>query len=109
MPERPSFDELQKKTVAQLREIASELEHDAVKGYTQMHKATLLHAVCVALGLEEYLHHNVVGVDKRTIKTRIRSLKTERDAALAAGDHVELKRVRRQIHRLKRQIRTATV
>jgi hypothetical protein len=36
-----SFEELKHKTVAQLREIAAGIEHDAVKGYTQLNKEHL--------------------------------------------------------------------
>jgi hypothetical protein len=50
-----------------------------------------------------------VGVDKASIKARIRELKVKREAALAAHNHSELKAVRRNIHRLKRQIHKATV
>jgi DNA-binding IclR family transcriptional regulator len=104
-----SFDELKKKTVAQLREIAAEVEHDAVHGYTTMHKADLLLALCTALGIEAHEHHEVVGIDKGTLKARIRGLKAERAAALEAGDYARLKILRRQMHRLKRKIRRATV
>ena len=53
--------------------------------------------------------HDVVGVDKSSIKARIRELKTQREAALAAHDRAQLKVVRRTIHRLKRRIHKATV
>ncbi len=100
-----TFPELKKKTVAELREIAAGIEHEAVKGYTQFHKDQLLTAICAALGIEMHAHHDVVGIDKTAVKTRIRELKTRRDAALAAKDRVQLKRARRRIHRLKRKIR----
>jgi hypothetical protein len=51
----------------------------------------------------------VVGVDKSGIKAKIRELKTQRAAAIAAHDHAQLKVVRRTIHRLKRRIHKATV
>jgi hypothetical protein len=34
----PTYEELKKKTVAELREIAKGLHDDAVQGYTQMNK-----------------------------------------------------------------------
>ena len=40
---------------------------------------------------------------------QIRELKHQRDAALEAHDQEQLRRVRRHIHKLKRQIRRATV
>ena len=103
-----TFEELKHKTVADLRELAKGIEHEAVQGYTQMNKEHLLVALAQALGLQ-HEHHAVVGVDKAGIKARIRQLKEKRDGALAAHDHAELKTVRRTIHRLKRRIHKATV
>jgi len=102
-----TYEELKSKTVAQLREIAAGLEHDAVHGYSTMHKEPLLRAVCAALGVQEHEHHEVVGLDRGKVKRRIRALKLERSAALQAHDGRELKRIRRQIHGLKRQIKKA--
>ena len=103
-----TYEELKHKTVAELREIAKGIEHDAVQGYTQMNKGHLIVAISKALGIQ-HEHHDVIGVDKSAIKARIRDLKTKRQAALEAHDHAELKVVRRTIHRLKRQIHKATV
>lgn len=103
-----TIEELKHKTVADLREMAKGIEHDAVQGYTQMNKEHLIVALAKALGIQ-HEHHDVVGVDKASIKARIRELKTKREAALAAHDHAQLKIVRRNIHRLKRQIHKATV
>ncbi|MFQ5690903.1 MAG: hypothetical protein ACE5HQ_11615 [Gemmatimonadota bacterium] len=107
MPHR--FEELKAQTVAQLREIAEGIEHDAVHGYRTMHKEQLVEALCEALGIEAHAHHEVVGIDKSAIKARIRELKKRRDEALAARDGAELKRVRRQIRRLKGKLRRAMV
>ncbi len=104
-----TFEELSGKTVAELREIAKEIEHEAVKGYSSMHKEDLLKGVCIALGLEDHVHHDVVGVDKSAIKSKIKALKVERQAALEAHDHAKLKLMRRKIHRLKRNLRRHTV
>ncbi|MGI9167106.1 MAG: hypothetical protein ACR2G5_12110 [Pyrinomonadaceae bacterium] len=103
-----TFEQLKHKTVVELREISKGIEHDAVKGYTQMNKEHLLRALADALGIK-HEHHDVVGVDKASIKSRIRELKKKREEALAAHDHAQLKTVRRTIHRLKRQIHKATV
>ena len=103
-----TFEELKHKTVAELREIAKGIEHEAVQGYTQLNKEHLLVAISKALGIQ-HEHHEVVGVDKAAIKSRIRELRKRRDEALAAHDHAQLKTVRRTIHRLKRQIHKATV
>ena len=104
-----TYEDLKSKKVAELREIARELEHSAVRGYSSMHKEHLIHALCEAFGIEEHVHHEVVGLDKAAIKGKIRELKVQRDAALEAHDRVALKRTRRKIHRLKRQIHKATV
>ncbi len=101
--------ELKHKTLAELREIAKDIEHEAVQGYTQLNKEHLVVAICKALGIDIYEHHEVVGIDKASIKSRIKALKAKRDAALATHDHSQLKVVRRGIHRLKRQIHKATV
>lgn len=103
-----TYEELKHKTVADLRDIAKGIEHDAVQGYTQLNKEHLIAALAKALGIQ-HEHHEVVGVDKASIKARIRELKTQREAALAAHDSAQLKVVRRTIHRLKRRIHKATV
>ncbi len=103
-----TYEQLKHQTVVQLREIAKGIEHEAVQGYTQMNKEHLLVAIANALGIQ-HEHHEVVGVDKAAIKSRIRELKKKRDEALAAHDSKQLKTVRRTIHRLKRQIHKATV
>jgi len=105
-----TYEELKRKTIEDLREIAKGLEHDAVKGYTQMNKEHLLPALCKALGVETHAHHEAAaGFDKRAVKEKLRALKAERDKALAAHDRSQLKSLRRQIHRLNRRIRAATV
>jgi hypothetical protein len=104
-----SYDELHKKTVAQLRQIAKAEDSEALRGYSTMHKAELLHALCQVFGLEEHVHHEVVGVDKGKIRATIRELKKQRDAAMEAHDSAQLKHVRKRIKRLKRKIRRATV
>ena len=103
-----TIEELKHKTLVDLREIAKGSDHEAVQGYTQMNKQHLIAALAKALGIQ-HEHHDMVGVDKADIKARIRELKTQREAALAAHDHAQLKVVRRTIHRLKRRIHKATV
>lgn len=103
-----TIEELKHKTLADLREIAKGSDHEAVQGYTQLNKQHLIVALAKAFGIQ-HEHHEVVGVDKSSIKARIRELKTQRAAALEAHDHAQLKVVRRTIHRLKRRIHKATV
>ncbi|HEX9627977.1 MAG TPA: hypothetical protein VGA00_13645 [Acidiferrobacterales bacterium] len=104
-----TYEELKHKTVAELREIAAGLEHEAVQGYSQLNKDHLLTALCTALGIDTHVHHEVVGIDKAEVKGRIRALKKDRDAALAAKDHAKLRGILRRIHSLKRGMRRAMV
>ena len=103
-----TYEQLKHMTVAELREIAKGTDGEIVQGYTQLNKEHLVVALAKALGIQ-HEHHEVVGVDKAAIKSRIRELKQKREAAIAAHDHAELKMVRRTIHRLKRRIHKATV
>jgi DNA-binding IclR family transcriptional regulator len=100
-----TYHELKEKTIQDLRDIAKDVQHDAVQGYSQMNKEHLLPALCRALGIDTHEHHVVTGIDKPAIKARMRELKRQRDAALEAHDAAALKSVRRQIHHLNRQIR----
>ncbi|KAA3609646.1 MAG: hypothetical protein DWQ05_22195 [Calditrichaeota bacterium] len=104
-----TFEELKKNTVAQLRAIAKEIDHEAVQGYTQLNKDHLLEAICKALNLDMHVHHEVVGVDKSSIKKRIREFKKQRDAALESKDKVALRKARHEIRNLKKTLRRATV
>jgi len=101
-----TYHELKAKTIQELREIAKGVENqDAVQGYSQLNKEHLLPALCKALGIDTREHHEATGIDKPAIKAKIRELKTKRSEALEAHDHDALKNVRRQLHRLNRQIR----
>ncbi|HYM48455.1 MAG TPA: hypothetical protein VES91_08230 [Burkholderiaceae bacterium] len=104
-----TYEELKHKTVAELREIAKGIEHEAVQGYSQLNKDHLLVALCKALGLDAHVHHHAVGIDKAAIKVKIRELKKKRDEILASKERDALNPVLRQIHSLKRTIRRATV
>ena len=100
-----TYEELKGKTIAELRDIAKEVDHEAVQGHSQMNKEHLLPALCRALGIDSHDHHAVVGIDKPGMKLKIRMLKAEREKALEARDHSKLKNIRRQIHRINRDIR----
>lgn len=104
-----TYEELKGKTVAELREIAAGIEHEAVQGYTQLHKDQLLPAMCKALGIDAHVHHHAVGIDKTAIKTKIHALQKKRDEIKGSQDRDELRAVLRQIHNLKRRIRRATI
>ena len=104
-----TYQDLKEMTVAQLREVASGLEHEAVQGYTQLNKEHLLLAVCQALSIDPHEHHEAVGINKAKIKADIRKLKVDRQAALEAKNRQELKKIRREIRGLKRKIRKSLV
>ena len=109
-----TYEDLKGKTIAELRDIAKELPHDALQGYTQMNKEHLLPALCKALGIDTHRHphHHHAPVeeafDKSAVKARVRALKVERDKAIESGDNANLRAIRRQIHALKRRIKVAT-
>lgn len=104
-----TYEELKHKTVAELREIAKGVEHEAVKGYTQLNKDHLLVALCKALGIDTHAHHHAVGEDKVKFKSRIRELKKKRDELLAAKSRDGLSLLLREIHSLKKRLRRAMV
>jgi len=106
-----TYEELHGMTVAELREVAKGLDHEAVKGFTQMNKDHLLPAVCTALGIDiqKHPHHEATGIDKAKVKAQMKALKEERAKAIEAHDATRLKALRRQYHRLNRRIRRASV
>ncbi len=106
MTEGYTLEQLKALTVAELREIAKGIEHEAVQGHSQMNKERLLPAICKALGIDLTEHHTVVGIDKAAIKGRMRELKVKRTEALEGGDHDALKSIRRQLHRYNHQLRS---
>ncbi len=104
-----TFEELKKKTVAELKVIAKDIDHEAVKGYTQLNKDHLIVAICAALNIDHHVHHEVKGIDKASIKAKIRELKKNRDAAISAHDPMKLKDARKHIKSLKKKLRRAMV
>jgi len=104
-----TYEQLSKMTVADLRKIADGIEHEATKGHSTMHKEKLLPALCIALGIESHVHHEVRGVDKSKIKLEIRALKKERGTALQSHNSDQLREVREKIRNLKKKLRKAIV
>ena len=100
-----TYEDLKKKTVAELRDMAKGLTHEAVNGYTQMNKEHLLPAVCKALGIEHAHHHVEAGFDKSKIKVRMKMLRAERNKALEVHDSAKLKVIRTELHTLNHRIR----
>ncbi len=103
-----TFEELKKKNVGDLRDIAKDIEDEAVQGYTQLNKEHLLKALCTALKIDMHVLHEVKGVDKTKIKSQIRQLKKQRDEAIISKNSEEQHRARRKIRYLKKVLRKAT-
>lgn len=98
------WHDLEKMTVVQLREDAHEKGIEGVHG---KNKAELVEALAALLGIEkphEALSDDVVH-SKTDLKQELRRLKAERDKLLEAHDHPGLKKVRREIRRLKRKVK----
>ena len=104
-----TFKELKKKKVKELREIAAEIKHEAVQGYTQLNKEHLLEAICKALGIDLFEHHKAVGLNKAKIKGKIKELKKQRDEATSTRKMDNHRNILSEIHRLKRRLHKATV
>ena len=104
-----TFEQLKHMTVAELREIAAGLKHEAVQGYTQLNKEHLLAALCKVLSIDMFVHHvaRPTALDKSRTKQKIRDLKKSRAAAMKAHDSGQLHTIRHQIHELKRSLRKA--
>ena len=100
-----TYEDLRKKTVAELRDMAKGLTHEAVQGYTQMNKEHLLPALCKALGIEHAHHHVEAGFDKSKMKVRMKMLRADRNKALEAHDSAKLKVIRHELHSINHRIR----
>jgi len=104
-----TYEELKTKTVAELREIAKGLDHEAMAGYTQLNKQHLLLAVCKALGIDMHTHHqhHEAADALAKMKKALKELKKKRDEAVTAHDYGTLKRVRTKMRRLKKRVSQA--
>jgi hypothetical protein len=100
-----TYHDLKAMTLAQLRDLAKGVEHEAVKGFTQMNKDHLLPALCQALGIEAHEHHAAHGELKVAAKNRMRELRAKKREAIEAGDHELLKSIRREYHHLNHRLR----
>ena len=104
-----TYPELKSKPLTELREIAAGIEHEAVKGYTQLNKDHLLAALCKALNIDMHVHHEVKGIDKAGTKAKIHEWQKKRDDALASKDRKALKVALNHIHHFKHALRKAMV
>ncbi|HYL80879.1 MAG TPA: hypothetical protein VEU07_08700 [Candidatus Acidoferrum sp.] len=101
--------DLEKLTAPKLRELALE-KYPTVTGVSGMKKEELVEAIIaeeVRLGLrpKEERQQATASMDLVQLKTAIRALKQERDAALQGKDSAGLGRSRLRIKRMKRQMR----
>ena len=101
--------DLEKLTAPKLRELALE-KYPTVTGVSGMKKEELVEAIIaeeVRLGLrpKEEQQQATAAMDIVQLKTAIRSLKKERDAALQGKDSAGVGRSRLRIKRMKRQMR----
>jgi len=100
-----TYEELKTKNLADLRDIAKDIQHDAVQGFTQMNKEHLLPALCAALGIDAREHHAAHGAGKEAPSARMHELKKQRTAAVEAGDGGALKAIRREYHHWNHMLR----
>lgn len=102
-----TYEDLKKKTLAELRDIAKDLQHEAVQGYTQLNKDHLLPALCTALGIDAHEHHAAQGEVKLAAKARMKELRVRRQQAIEARDRAALRTVRREYHHLNHRLRVS--
>ncbi len=101
-----TYEQLSEMNVNQLREIAKDIDHEAVHGFSTMHKEKLVPALCTALGLEAHKHHVAAkGFDKASVKAQIRELKKQRNALIPKEHPKEFREILRQIHEKKNKLR----
>jgi hypothetical protein len=101
-----TYEQLSAMNVAQLREIAQGVDHEAVHGFSTMHKEKLLPALCTAIGIEAHKHHTAArGFNKAAVKAEIRALKKQRDALVPKEKPKEYRELLRQIHERKNLLR----
>ncbi|HSH68700.1 MAG: hypothetical protein P1P84_22235 [Deferrisomatales bacterium] len=101
------YHELEKTTVNRLRELLKEQDPD-ITGVSGLKKQELVDLLAAKLGVA-VPSKVVLGVDKASLKSQIRACKVQRDAAIRDRDRARIKDTRRQLHRLRRSLRRATV
>jgi hypothetical protein len=104
LKEKKGFEEkpLDRMTAKELREVALGLE--GIVGVHAMNKSELLAAVKKAKGIVDDKKRRM-SVDVRTIKGKIRELRSQKEATKEAGDKKKMKILRRRINRLKKKTR----
>jgi len=95
---------LDKMTAKELREMALGIE--GIVGVHAMNKSELIAAVKEAQGIEDEKKRDK-SVDVRSIKKKIRELRSQREAVREAGEKDKVQMLRRRISRLKKKTRRA--
>jgi hypothetical protein len=102
-----TYDELKKKTVDELRDIAKDIQSEEVRGFSTMHKSELLPAICKALNIE--VKKVVIEQSaKQKLKAQLREIEKKRDKAMEEKNYKKLAACRDGIHNLKRMMRKPT-
>ncbi|MCG6945131.1 MAG: transcription termination factor Rho [Deltaproteobacteria bacterium] len=98
----PKEKPLDRMTAKELREVALGLE--GIVGVHGMNKGELLAAVKKVKGIKDEKKRQT-SVDVRSIKRKIRELRSQKEAVKEAGDKKKIKILRRRINRLKKKTR----
>jgi hypothetical protein len=101
-PKGPKEKPLDRMTAKELREMALGLE--GIVGVHAMNKSELVAAIKEAKGIKDEKKRRT-SVDVRTIKVKIRELRSQKEALKEAGDKKTMKILRRRINRLKKKTR----
>ncbi len=93
--------DLLKMTVVRLREEAHKFED--MKSTLGMTKEQLIDELCGRFGIPKK-QAPPKGIGRHALKTRIRSLRVQRDSVLTGGDRKAIRRFRRRIKSLRRRL-----
>ena len=96
---------LDRMTAKELRELA--LGIDGIVGVHAMNKSELVAAIKEARGIEDEKKRDK-SVDVRTIKKKIKELRSQKETMREAGEKGKVQMLRRRISRLKKKTRRAT-
>ena len=96
---------LDRMTAKELREIALGME--GIVGVHAMNKSELVAAIKEAKGIEDEKKRDKRG-DVRSIKKKIRELRSQKQTMKEAGEKDKVQLLRRRISRLKKKTRRAT-
>ena len=102
----PEAKPLDRMTAKELREVALGIE--GIVGVHAMNKSELVAAIKKAKGIKDDKKRQT-SVDVRTIKLKIRELRSQKEALKEAGEKGKIKILRRRINRLKKKTRRAAM